>query len=79
MHDPLFLQVPGTEFYHVAGADQQCRFLGELGEDLLRQADRRIGHGDRARADGGIGAHLLGDGEGVLKQPVQELAGCTGT
>ena len=41
-------------------------------EDALGELDRRRRHGDRRAADVGLRAHVLGDGERALEQPVQD-------
>ncbi len=65
------MQVARHEFDGLARADQQRGVGLEIAEDLFGQAHRREGHRDRAAADGGVGAHLFGDVEGVLEQPAQ--------
>ncbi len=44
-------------------------------EHAPREADAGGGDRDRARADRGLGAHPLGDGEGGLEQAVQQRTG----
>jgi hypothetical protein len=73
----LFAHVAGDQFDGLAGADQQHLLLRQVLEDLLRQAHGGIRHRHGAGADRGVGAHLLGDREGLLEQAVQDLAGDT--
>jgi len=72
MADLLRVQVPGGEFDHVAGADQERRVTLEVAEDTARELDAGGCDRHRARADGGLAADLLGDGEGRLEQPVEQ-------
>ncbi len=65
--DALLAEVPGDELDGLSGPDEQCRPLVEVVEDLLGHADRGEGHGDGVGADIRVGAHLLGDGEGMLE------------
>ena len=57
-----------------AGADEQHRAVGQVLEDLLAQAHAGSRHRDRLGADGGLGAHFLGDRERALEQLVQVAA-----
>ena len=72
--DLLRVQVPRGELDHVAGADQERRVALEAAEDAARELDAGGCDRDRARADGGLAADLLGDGERRLEQPVQQRA-----
>jgi len=73
-HDAGFAQMAGDQLDGLAGTDQQCTGPAEVIEDTTRQADRGIGHGNRVLADRGFGAHLLGDRERMLEQPLQLAA-----
>ena len=75
--DALLAQVAGGQFDGLPGADEQGGLVLEVGEDLPCQANGGEGHGDRAGADGRVGAHLLGDGEGVLEEAAEEFTGGT--
>ncbi len=60
-----------------ACADEQYLLLGQVLENLARQAHCGVRHRDGAGADGGVGAHLLGHREGLLKETVEDFAGGT--
>ena len=60
-----------AELDHLARADEQNGLLRHRREDPLRHPDASRGHGDRVRADVGVRADLLGDGEGSLEELVQ--------
>ena len=60
-------QVFGHSLNGVAGPDQQCPVLPQVGKDLLRHGHRGVSHRNRIAADVGIGADLLRDGERVVK------------
>ena len=70
----VLAQVASNQFNGVARADQQGGALGQISENLLGQPDCGKGHRNRAGADAGVGAHLLGDCKRVLKQPLQSAA-----
>ena len=70
----LLLQMARAQLDHVAGADQEHGLFREVVEDLFRQPHRRGRDRHGAGADGGVGAHLLGDGEGLLEQAIEDLA-----
>ena len=63
----FFRQVPRREFNRAAGADQQHPLLRQIGKNPSGQGDRGIGDRDRAGANRGFRAHLLGDGKGRLE------------
>ena len=70
----LFPEVPGGELDHLAGADQQGLALAQVAKDLAGQGDGGEGHRDRMRADIGLGAYSLGDREGMLEEPIEDLS-----
>ena len=70
--DALLLQVAGGELDGLAGAHQQGGVATEVGKELARQGDGGEGHRHRRGADGGVGAYLLGDAEGVLVEAVED-------
>ena len=63
------------QFNGFTGADQQHRLLGQARENPLGQVHPGIPDRHGIGADGGVGAHLLGHRKGVLKKPVEHLAG----
>ena len=67
-------EVRRRQLDHLAGADHQHAGLGDRREDALGELHRRGGHRDRRAADVGVRAHVLGDGEGPLEQPVEHQA-----
>ena len=54
---------------HLAGADDDQLFLGEVLEDLLREPRGDGGHGDVLLAERGRRVDPLGDRERLLKSP----------
>ena len=64
--------MPCRELDGFPGADEQSRVGGQIAEDLPGEGHRCECDGDRARTDGGIGAHPFGDEEGLLKQLPQQ-------
>ena len=65
-------QMPGHQLNGLAGPDQQCLVTGHVGKNMVRHAHRGIGNGNRVLTNGGLGAHPLCHGKGVLKQTGQE-------
>ena len=70
--------MPRHQFDGLARADQQHLFFVQVLKYFFRQTHSGIGHRHGAGADCGVGAHLLGDREGLLKKPVQDFAGGAG-
>ena len=66
-----FSQVAGHQVDRLAGADQQGTGTAQVREDVASQVHGRIGHRHRVFADGGIGAHPLGNGEYPREQSHQ--------
>jgi hypothetical protein len=64
----------GAQLDHVARADEQHLLVLQAREDARRELHRRRRHRHARRADAGGAAHLLGDGEGALEEPVQHRA-----
>ena len=56
------------------GTNHQGGLLVKLAKNLFRQAHRGKGNRYRARAYGGIGANLLGNGKSMLEQFTQQAA-----
>ena len=65
------MEMPGGQFYGLAGTDQQGRVSAEIGEHLSRHAHGSEGDGDSAGADIGVRAYLLGNRESLLEEAVQ--------
>ncbi len=61
-------EVTGGEFGHLARSHEQDRLSIQRTEDLPGEVDRNRGDGDAGRADLGLGADALGDGEGTLQE-----------
>ena len=70
----LVAQVPGREFDHLPGADQQGARGGQIAEDLLRQPRGGVGDGDRMAADAGVAANPLRHHKRVLEQAPEQFA-----
>jgi len=70
----LLVQVSRRQLDGFPGADQQGRLFRQIAEDLACQAHSGECDGNRAGPDGGIRAHLLGDGKRMLKQAVEQGA-----
>ena len=70
-------QVAGSEFAHLAGADDEDRLPFQCPENLFGEFDRDRGDRHGRRSDGGLGAHALGDGEGAAEKLVELSANGT--
>ena len=63
----LLLQVTCDELDGLAGADEQHREVGEVGEHLACEPHGSVSHGHRILSDARVGADLLGHREGELE------------
>jgi hypothetical protein len=68
------MEVPGGQLDGLSGADQESRVVAEIGEHLSRHAHGGECHGDRAGANIGVCAHLLGHRERLLEKTVKHRA-----
>jgi len=68
-------EIGGGELDHLVDSDKQHGGVGHIGSAFPKEVDG--GAGDRAgpAAHFGVGADLLGDAEGLVKQAVHHLAG----
>ncbi len=65
-------QVLGRQLRHLAGADDQDIDRREIAEDLLRQLDRRVRHGDGVLADARVRADFLRHAHRLLEELLQD-------
>ena len=63
--------MPGRQFAHLAGPDQEDLLPLKRTEYLLRQIDGNRGHRNRGTADLSLAAHPFRNAKGILQQLVE--------
>ena len=67
--------MPGRQFAHFPGADQQHRLVLQCAENLAGQFDRGERDRNGVAGDIGFGTHPLGDRKGLVQEAVQDQSG----